>query len=137
VSSVATDLFGVSGRRMLKAIVEGKRDPGFDHKRRRMHTSEELTPRTPGISLLCGDFFLEFDKLISASVSLSLQFRFKSFLAFGVPLGQDGSVVFDLILTHRVKDDRDFVSRRGLRGGGTDFALYPAQVVSHRSEVVM
>ena len=29
VSSVASDLFGVSGRRMLKAIVEGKRDPGW------------------------------------------------------------------------------------------------------------
>jgi len=29
VSSVATDLFGVSGRRMLKAVVEGKRDPGW------------------------------------------------------------------------------------------------------------
>jgi transposase len=29
VSSVATDLFGVSGRRMLKAIVEGQRDPGW------------------------------------------------------------------------------------------------------------
>jgi transposase len=29
VSSVATDLFGVSGRRMLKAIVEAKRDPGW------------------------------------------------------------------------------------------------------------
>lgn len=29
VSSVATDLFGVSGRQMLKAIVEGKRDPGW------------------------------------------------------------------------------------------------------------
>jgi len=29
VSSVATDLFGVSGRRTLKAIVEGKRDAGW------------------------------------------------------------------------------------------------------------
>jgi transposase len=29
VSSVATDLFGVSGRLMLKAIVEGRRDPGW------------------------------------------------------------------------------------------------------------
>jgi transposase len=29
VSSVATDLFGVSGRRMLKALVEAKRDPGW------------------------------------------------------------------------------------------------------------
>ena len=29
VSSVATDRFGVSGRRMLKAILEGKRDPGW------------------------------------------------------------------------------------------------------------
>ena len=29
VSSVATDLFGVSGRRMLKAVVEGKHDAGW------------------------------------------------------------------------------------------------------------
>jgi transposase len=29
ISSVATDLFGKSGRRMLKAIVEGKRDAGW------------------------------------------------------------------------------------------------------------
>jgi transposase len=29
VSSVATDLFGTSGRKMLKAIVEGKRDAGW------------------------------------------------------------------------------------------------------------
>jgi len=29
VSSVATDLFGVSGRKMLKAIVEGKHDAGW------------------------------------------------------------------------------------------------------------
>jgi transposase len=29
VSSVATDLFGVSGRRMLQAVVEGKHDPGW------------------------------------------------------------------------------------------------------------
>lgn len=29
VSSVASDLFGESGRRMLKALVEGKRDPGW------------------------------------------------------------------------------------------------------------
>jgi transposase len=29
VSSVATDLFGVSGRKMLKAIIEGKRDAGW------------------------------------------------------------------------------------------------------------
>src|SRR5437667_780052 len=29
VSSVATDLFGVSGRKMLKAIVENQRDPGW------------------------------------------------------------------------------------------------------------
>ena len=29
ISSVATDLFGLSGRTMLKAIVEGRRDPGW------------------------------------------------------------------------------------------------------------
>lgn len=38
VSSVATDLFGVSGRRMLKAIVEGQRDAGWmaDYARGRL-----------------------------------------------------------------------------------------------------
>jgi transposase len=38
VSSVASDLFGVSGRRMLQAIVEGKRDPGWmaDYARGRL-----------------------------------------------------------------------------------------------------
>ena len=29
ISSVATDLFGVSGRKMLKALIEGKRDAGW------------------------------------------------------------------------------------------------------------
>src|SRR5205814_9477022 len=29
ISSVASDLFGLSGRTMLKAIVEGRRDPGW------------------------------------------------------------------------------------------------------------
>jgi transposase len=29
ISSVATDLFGLSGRKMLRAIVEGQRDPGW------------------------------------------------------------------------------------------------------------
>jgi transposase len=35
VSSVASDLFGVSGRKMLEAVVEGKRDAGWmaDHAR--------------------------------------------------------------------------------------------------------
>jgi transposase len=38
VSSVATDLFGVSGRKMRKAIVEGKHDPGWmaDYARGRL-----------------------------------------------------------------------------------------------------
>ena len=38
VSSVATDLFGVSGRKMLKAVIEGKRDPGWmaDYARGRL-----------------------------------------------------------------------------------------------------
>jgi transposase len=40
VSSVATDLFGVSGRKMLKAIVEGKHDPGWmaDYARGRLRS---------------------------------------------------------------------------------------------------
>lgn len=38
VSSVASDLFGVSGRRMLQAIIEGTRDPGWmaDYARGRL-----------------------------------------------------------------------------------------------------
>lgn len=52
VSSVATDLFGVSGRRMLQAIAEGKRDPGWmadyakgrlREKRRELETALEGT----------------------------------------------------------------------------------------------
>jgi transposase len=52
VSSVATDLFGVSGRRMLKAIVEGQRDAGWmadyargtlRHKRRELELALEGT----------------------------------------------------------------------------------------------
>lgn len=40
VSSVASDLFGVSGRRMLEAIVEGKRDAGWmaDYARGRLRS---------------------------------------------------------------------------------------------------
>ena len=40
VSSVASDLFGVSGRRMLQAVVEGKRDPGWmaDYARGRLRS---------------------------------------------------------------------------------------------------
>jgi transposase len=46
VSSVATDLFGVSGRKMLRALVEGKRDPGWmaDYAQKRLRTKRnELT----------------------------------------------------------------------------------------------
>jgi transposase len=40
VSSVATDLFGVSGRKMLKAIIEAKHDPGWmaDYARGRLRS---------------------------------------------------------------------------------------------------
>jgi transposase len=40
VSSVASDLFGVSGRRMLQAIIEGKRDAGWmaDYARGRLRS---------------------------------------------------------------------------------------------------
>jgi len=48
VSSVATDLFGVSGRQMLKAMVEGRRDPGWmaDYARGRLRGKRrELSAR--------------------------------------------------------------------------------------------
>jgi len=43
VSSVATDLFGASGRRMLDAIVEGRRDPGWmaDYARGRLRSKKQ------------------------------------------------------------------------------------------------
>src|ERR1017187_2599689 len=100
-------------------------------------TSEELTPRSPGISRLRGYGFLDFDKLISSGLSLSFQFGFESLLPPGIFLCPDGSVVLDLLLHHRVEDDRDFVSRCGLRCRRADLALHPAQVVSHRAEFVM
>ncbi len=45
VSSVATDLFGISGRRMLESLVEGKRDAGWmaDYARGRLrHKKDQL-----------------------------------------------------------------------------------------------
>jgi transposase len=43
ISSVASDLFGVSGKRMLQAIVEGKRDPGWmaDYARGRLRAKRK------------------------------------------------------------------------------------------------
>jgi len=99
--------------------------------------SEELTPRSPGISRLRGYGFLDFDKLVPSGLSLSLQFGFESLLPLGVFLCPDGCVVFDLLLQHRVEDDRDFVSRRSLGCRWSDFALHPAQVICHRAELVM
>jgi len=51
VSSVASDLFGLSGRRMLHAIVEGKRDAGWmaDYARGRLRCKrKELTQALEG-----------------------------------------------------------------------------------------
>jgi len=55
VSSVATDRFGVSGRRMLGALAEGKRDPGWmaDYARGTLRHKKDQLERAPIISGGC------------------------------------------------------------------------------------
>jgi len=50
VSSVATDLFGLSGRSMLKALVEGKRDAGWmaDYARGTLRKKRQLESALDG-----------------------------------------------------------------------------------------
>jgi transposase len=58
VSSVATDLFGVSGRKMLKALIEGTRDPGWmaDYARGSLRRKRgELALALEGISPVTKD----------------------------------------------------------------------------------
>jgi len=105
--------------------------------RRFLVTFEELTLRSLRISRLRSHVFVDFDELIPDIVSLSFQFGLKLFLSRGVPLSPDRGVVFDLVLHHRVKDDRYFVSRRGGGRCGSDFALHPTQVVSQWGGIVM
>src|SRR6266849_8521017 len=71
------------------------------------------------------------DEFIAELLGLPLQFGLEAFLAFGVPCGPDRLVVFDLMLHHRVEPNRDFVG--GSRGGRCrpDFALHPAEIISH------
>jgi transposase len=47
ISSVASDLFGVSGRRMLQAMIEGKRDAGWmaDYARGRLRSKRQQLTR--------------------------------------------------------------------------------------------
>src|SRR3984957_16143760 len=92
-------------------------------------TSEELTPRSSGISLLRRDVLLDFDELVSSGVSLAFQFGLASLLPFGIFFRPDGSVVLDLFFYHRVEDDGYFVGRCGLRRCGPDFAFHASEAV--------
>lgn len=43
ISSVASDLFGDSGRRMLRSLIEGQRDPGWmaDYARGKLRNKKQ------------------------------------------------------------------------------------------------
>ena len=70
-------------------------------------------------------------------MSLTFQPGLESLLPLGIFPGPDRSVIFDLFFYHRVKDDRNFVSGRGLRRRRADFAFHATQMVPHRTQVVM
>src|ERR1035438_6739155 len=76
--------------------------------------SEELTFQPFGITHLRRDVFFAFNQVKSSGVGLSFQFGVKAFLSLDVPLCPNRSVVFDLVLHHRVKDDGYFVGSRRL-----------------------
>src|ERR1700722_1161884 len=87
----------------------------FDILKKARSPSEELTPRSSGISLLRRDVLLDFDELVSSGVSLAFQFGLESLLPFGIFFRPDGSVVLDLFFYHGVEDVGYLVSGRGLR----------------------
>src|SRR5215831_1023738 len=77
------------------------------------------------------------DEFISELFSLPFEFGFQGFLAVDVSCGPDGFVVFDLTLHDCVKHNCNLVG--GGSGGSRwpDFALHPAEIISHRCEAVM
>src|SRR5271169_6069218 len=76
---------------------------------------EELPPRAFQFSRLRGRFFFERYEFVTELLRLPFEFRLEPFLPFGVALRPERGVVFDLLLHHRVEDDRDLVG--GRRGG--------------------
>src|SRR5674476_347077 len=98
---------------------------------------KELLPRAFQFSQLRSRFFFDGHQFVASLLSLPSELRFESFLALGVALFPNRRVVFDLLLHHRVEDDRDLVGGRcgGLRG--VHFALHPAEIVPQLRLVVM
>src|SRR5664279_4120687 len=98
---------------------------------------KELLPRAFQFSQLRSRFFFDGHQFVASLLSLPSELRFESFLALGVALLPNRGVVFDLLLHHRVEDDRDLVGGRcgGLRG--VHFALHPAEIVPQLRLVVM
>src|SRR5260370_39554058 len=87
---------------------------------------KELPPRTFQFSQLRCRFFLDGYQFVAKLLGLPFEFCFEAFLSLGVALRPKRCVVFDLLLHHRVEDDRDLVG--GRRGGSrwSEFALHPA-----------
>src|ERR1019366_5486454 len=70
-------------------------------------TFKELLPRAFQFSQLRSRFFFDGHQFVASLLSLPSELRFESFLALGVALFPNRGVVFDLLLHHRVEDDRD------------------------------
>ena len=70
---------------------------------------KELSPRTFQFTQLRGRFFFDRYEFVAELLSLPFEFRFEAFLSLGVPLRPKRRVVFDLLLHHRVEDDRDLM----------------------------
>src|ERR1035437_6475182 len=98
---------------------------------------KELLPRAFQFSQLRSSFFFDGHQFVTSLLSLPSALLFESSLALGVALFPKRRVVFDLLLHHRVEDDRDLVG--GRRGGrrGVHFALHPAEIVPQLRLVVM
>src|ERR1035437_8765248 len=98
---------------------------------------KELLPQPFQFSQLRSRFSFDGHQFVASFRSLPSELRFESFLALGVALFPNRRVVFDLLLHHRVEDDRDLVGGRcgGLRG--VHFALHPAEIVPQLRLVVM
>src|ERR1039457_917265 len=98
---------------------------------------EELPPRVFKFSRLRCRFLFDRYEFVAELLRLPSEFRFEAFLTLGVTRCPKRPVVFDLLLHHRVEDDRELVRSRRGRPRRSQFALHAAQIVPQRGWVAM
>src|ERR1019366_3611284 len=98
---------------------------------------EEFPPRVFKFSRLRCRFLFDQYEFVAELLRLPSESRFEAFLTLGVTRCPKRPVVFDLLLHHRVEDDRELVRGRRGRPRRSQFALHAVQIVPQRGWVAM